>query len=225
MSIKILVVDDISLSRLNLKTIVESVKPEMTWLGEAENGLEALSFCQAVLPDIVLMDIGMPILDGIQATQKLRERFPSVRIIMLTSHDADSEVLDSFRAGATSYCMKDTEPAVLLKAIRSTFEGEAWIDPKIARVILGAAMTSSRVSPPLSGKLAEIVTETGQILSERELEVLALISEGKSNQLIAEELIISLNTVKTHLKNIFQKMGVEDRTTAALKALKEKWIE
>ena len=234
MSIKILVVDDIALTRLNLKTIVESAMPEMVWQGEAENGLEALNFCQVVLPDIVLMDIGMPILDGIQATRKLLECFPTLRVIMLTSHDADVEVLDAFRAGATSYCMKDTEPNVLLTAIRSTFEGEAWIDPKIARVILGAAMSSRDVPHNISaqglsvesqaGKPSEIMTDTGQVLSERELEVLALISEGKSNQQIAEELTISLNTVKTHLKNIFQKMGVEDRTTAALKAIKEKWI-
>jgi DNA-binding NarL/FixJ family response regulator len=234
MSIRILVVDDIALTRLNLKTVVESAKPEMVWQGEAENGLEALTFCQAALPDIVLMDIGMPIMDGIQATRQLLECFPTVKVIMLTSHDADTEVLDAFRAGATSYCMKDTEPEVLLKAIRSTFEGEAWIDPKIARAILGAAITGSASTQVLSGqgpsgeshagKPSEIITDTGQVLSERELEVLALISEGKSNQQIAEELTISLNTVKTHLKNIFQKMGVEDRTTAALKAVKEKWI-
>lgn len=217
--IQILIVDDSRLTRVSLKTSILQLAAEtMTVIGEAEEGRTAVELAEQLNPDIILMDIGMPMMDGITATQTIRKRRPEARIIMLTSHEEEKDVLDAFQSGATSYCLKDTTPEILVQAIRMTASGACWIDPRIARIVVSRLQPST----PASGPQEE--PSTFSLLTEREVEVLKLLAEGQNNTQISETLCISMNTVKTHLKNIFQKLEVEDRTAAALKALKERII-
>lgn len=224
--IKVLIVDDSRLTRVNLKTLLFQSKAQILCLGEAEDGKEAITQVERLRPDVVLMDIGMPILDGIRATQELRKRFPEVKVVMLTSHESEPDVLEAFRSGAVSYCLKETTSDTLIQVILTTAQGASWIDPKIARVVLKSLQHSP--SPEAVQSVAKENATDNQasfyLLTEREVQVLTLITEGMNNQEIAERLCISLNTVKTHLKNIFQKLEVEDRTSAALKALKDRII-
>jgi len=210
--IKVLIVDDSKLTIVGLKTTLNQFE-ELEVIGEASDGQEAIDAVRQLNPDIVLMDIGMPIMDGIKATKGVKklENVKS-KIIMLTSHENEQNVLDAMSAGANSYCMKDVDPEVLLSVIKSTHSGASWLDPRIAKIVLDKFVDKL-------GKFLKSDTNTD--LTEREIDVLNLISKGYSNQAISDELCISLNTVKTHIKNIFQKLEVEDRTQAAMKAMKE----
>jgi DNA-binding NarL/FixJ family response regulator len=221
--VKVLVVDDSQLTRVSLKTTLLQAADRVQYVGEAEEGREALLLVGKNRPDVVLMDIGMPIMDGIKATEQLRREHPDTKVIMLTSRESDNDILDAFRAGANSYCLKDTPPDMLVQIILSTAMGGSWIDPKIAQVVLrnlnaasGAALTPGK--PEAGGDIPLAP------LTERERDVLRLIADGKSNTEIAEQLCLSMNTVKTHVKNIFQKLEVEDRTAAALKAIKDRIV-
>lgn len=214
-SIKILIVDDSKLTRVGLRATFKSLE-NMEILGEAENGRQGIEMASQLKPDIILMDIGMPILDGIQATKQINELKLKSKIIMLTSHDGDQEVFDAFTAGANSYCMKDIEPEMLATVIKSTYEGASWLDPRIAKIVLqnfgGGAKASEKKSEESP-------------LTEREIDVLHLIARGYSNSEISKELCISMNTVKTHIRNIFHKLEVEDRTQAAMKAVRQEIIK
>ena len=214
-SIKILIVDDSKLTRVGLRATFKSLE-NMEILGEAENGRQGIEMASQLKPDIILMDIGMPILDGIQATKQINELKLKSKIIMLTSHDGDQEVFDAFTAGANSYCMKDIEPEMLATVIKSTYEGASWLDPRIAKIVLqnfgGGAKSSEKKSEESP-------------LTEREIDVLHLIARGYSNSEISKELCISMNTVKTHIRNIFHKLEVEDRTQAAMKAVRQEIIK
>lgn len=224
MTIRVMVVDDSKLTRISLKTMLAEASG-LEWVGEAEEGQQAVSKVLPLKPDVILMDIGMPILNGIEATRQIRQTDPQTKIIMLTSHESDEDVLDAFQSGATSYCLKDTPPEQLVTIIKTTAGGACWVDPKIARVLV------SQVNPrPADAKANHSPTAHGKPgiplvpLSERELEVLRLMSDGKNNSEIAGDLSISANTVKTHIKNIFQKLEVEDRTAAVIKALKDRLV-
>lgn len=208
--IKLIIVDDSQLTVVGLKTMFKDSE-EVDVIGVAENGQLAISMVKELKPDLVLMDIGMPVMDGIQATRELKKLCPETKVIMLTSHDSESDVIDSMSAGAYSYCMKDIDPSLLMTVIRTTYSGASWLDPRIAQIVL-----KNFSNQP--GKEEEID------LTEREVEILSLIAKGLSNNEISDKLFISLNTVKTHIKNIFQKMEVEDRTQAAMKAVKENII-
>jgi DNA-binding NarL/FixJ family response regulator len=219
----VLITEDSTLTRLNLKTMLSAQGYAVT---EAVDGIEAKQQVASAMPDVVLMDIGLPGIDGIQTTRQLRAQWPSLKVVMLTSHEADAEVVEAFQAGANSYCLKDTEPEHLLTAITQTLEGHSWIDPRVAQAVLrhlGSATPTAQTAPlPASvaaGK-AKHASDT-YWLTERELEILHLMTEGLNTAQLAERLCISNNTLKTHLKNIFAKLGVEDRTAAALKAIKE----
>lgn len=214
-TVRVLIVDDAPLVRTNLRLVLEKAGDRFHCVGEAETGEDCLSKLGVTRPDLVLMDIGMPLMDGITATRILRQRSPHTQVVMFTTHEAEAEILSAFGSGATSYCLKDNDPETLLQALETTAAGDCWIDPKIARVVLKSL-------PPIRG---EGVSTHGGVsmaegLTERERDVLKLVTEGMNNTSIADRLCISLNTVKTHLKNIFQKLAVEDRTGAALKALK-----
>ncbi|MDX2084205.1 MAG: response regulator transcription factor [Candidatus Melainabacteria bacterium] len=220
----VLIAEDSRLTRISLKTTIQQASDRLALVGEAEDGAQAVSLAKTHRPQVVLMDIGMPVLDGIEATRQIRAECGSdVVVIMLTSHESEDDILDAFRSGANSYCLKDTTPEQLVEVILTSAAGGCYIDPRIARVVL------SRMSHPLTTVVTQDASNTPATLSlplevpltEREIEVLRLVSEGKNNHDIAESLCISLNTVKTHLKNIFQKLEVEDRTAAALKAIKE----
>jgi DNA-binding NarL/FixJ family response regulator len=220
--VKVLVVDDSRLTRISIKTTLKSAQQEIELVGEAQEGSQAIEMVGKLEPDVVLMDIGMPIMDGVRATQTIKKQFPDVKVVMLTSHEDEEDVLDAFSSGANSYCLKETPPEMLIHVILSTAHGACWIDPKIARIVMSQLQPNGRSgmkAPPTpngSGGFA--------LLTEREVDVLKLVTQGLNNAEISDKLCISMNTVKTHLKNIFQKLEVEDRTAAALKALKERII-
>jgi len=213
-SIKVLIVDDSKLTIVGLKTTLRQFD-DIEIIGEANDGVIAIEMTQKHNPDIILMDIGMPLMDGIKATKEIKKSGSSAKIIMLTSHETEQDVLDALSAGANSYCMKDVDPEVLVSVVKSTYNGASWLDPRIARIVLDKFVNKF-------GKFMK--TDTTSELTEREVGVLSLIAKGFSNQQISENLYISLNTVKTHIKNIFQKLEVEDRTQAAMKAVKEDLI-
>lgn len=227
--IKVLLVEDHSLTRIGLKAALKRTT-DILVVGEAANGEEALASAESLKPDVILMDVGMPVMDGIQATQMIRDRNPAARIIMLTQHDNDRDILASLAAGASGYCLKDVEPERLYTAIRSVNSGDAWLDASIAGRVLrhySAAGAKEVEDVPSSPAKAAATLEVQQMdrpfaepLSARELEVLALIVDGLSNQEIADKLIISLATAKTHVRNILNKLAVDDRTQAAVHAMR-----
>lgn len=220
--IRVLIVDDQRLTRVSLKTMLFEQRERIQLVGEAEEGQEAIRLAEQHRPDVILMDIGMPIMDGIQATQAIKSRLPDTKIVMLTTHDSEEDILESFRSGATSYCLKETPPEQLIQIIITTAGGACWIDPNIAKVVL-KGLHSQGGEAALNLNKKDLTTESLN-LTEREYDVLRLITQGKNNQEIADTLCLSLNTVKTHLKNLFLKLNVEDRTAAAIKALKEKLV-
>lgn len=217
--VRVLIVDDSRLSRVSVRTTLNSANAQVELVGEAEEGHQAIELVSQLLPDVVLMDIGMPILDGVRATQLIKKDFPDVKVVMLTSHEEEHDVLDAFHSGANSYCLKETPPEMLIHVILSTAHGACWIDPKITKIVLNQL-------PSRSDELISFEMETTgfALLTEREIDVLKLVTQGLNNAEISDRLYISMNTVKTHLKNIFQKLEVEDRTAAALKAIKQRII-
>jgi len=224
-TIRVLIVDDSRLTRLSLRTALlaggDKITPgQFELVGEAEDGEQAIAMVAEHHPDVVLMDMGMPVMDGVAATQAIRRDYPDTKVIMLTSHDAEQDVLDAFSSGATSYCLKETPPETLVQIIESTAGGACWIDPRVARFLVTRMQGQSVNAPAVASASLPGMPE----LTERECDVLRLITQGKNNAEIAEGLCISLNTVKTHLKNIFQKLEVDDRTGAALKAIKGRLV-
>ena len=190
-------------------------------LAESDNGLAALNYIKAGnKADIVLMDISMPVMNGIDAAKAIKEILPDVKIIMLTSFSDKKLVLSAFNAGANAYCMKNIKIDELVSVISSVLHGAIWIDPSIAQYIL-EVLNSSRVEESSEPKDN---INAGFDLTARETEILKLVARGKSNKDIADELVLSIHTVKNHLKNILQKLCVEDRTQAAILAIKENLV-
>ncbi len=231
-SIRVLLVEDHELTRIGLKTVLERTN-DIKVVGEAVNGEEAVRKAGELKPDVVLMDVGMPIMDGIEAVNKIREQFPEVNSIMLTSHDNEEDILASLSAGACGYCLKDVEPDRLYTAIRAVKDGDIWLDSTIAGRVM--KIHKSRMMQPREDAKSNSEQPTGtaggtkersplpnlpEALSPREMEVLALLVDGLSNQEIADRLIISLATAKTHVRNILNKLAVDDRTQAAVHAMR-----
>ncbi len=214
MSIKVLLVDDHELTR---KGIAYGLKtfPEINVTGDVENGEKAVEFVKQKKPDVILMDIAMPVMNGVEATKKILELYPDIKVIMLTSINDKREVTASFNSGAHGYCMKDIHSDNLMKIIKTIVDGAIWIDPKVANVVLEILQTKQLENSP------NIDNANQFNLTAREKELLKLIAEGKSNKEIAEELVLSLHTVKNHVKSIIQKFSVSDRTQVAIIALKE----
>jgi DNA-binding NarL/FixJ family response regulator len=211
--IKVLVVDDHPLSRIGLKYLLDEAK-DISIVGEAVNGEQAITVAERLQPDVVLMDVGMPVMDGIQAAKRIRQKNPEMRIIMLTSHENDEDIFASLSAGVNGYSLKDINQNRLLTAIRAVYAGDFWLDTAIASKVVNVLSTARLPSTNATSPIAES-------LSPRELEVLNLLVEGLSNQQIADRLIIGLETVKTHIKHILDKLAVTDRTQAAIKALRD----
>jgi DNA-binding NarL/FixJ family response regulator len=220
--IRVVLIEDDNLTRVALKTSLNQSE-QIEWIGEAINGREGLELLQNTQPDIGIIDIGLPDLDGIELTKQFRkfqaaQTKPTTKILILTLHDSEEEILAAFAAGADSYCMKDTSRELFLEALKATQEGNAWIDPAIARVILSQAKKTKQTSQNNNAKSNN--TQKTSILTDRELEVLQLIVDGYSNAEIAERLYITLGTVKTHVRKILNKLCADDRTQAAVRALR-----
>lgn len=211
MAIRVLLVDDQALFREGLETLL-SVHKDIQIVGQASNGREAVEVAVKVQPEVVLMDVRMPVLDGVAATGLLKKELPQCRVIVLTTFDDDEYIFDALRMGAVGYLLKDVSSAQLVDAIRLAARGESILEPSVAaKVIAEFTRVSSMV--PLAQK--EQLVEP---LSEREREILALIAAGASNKEIASQLFIAEGTVKNHVTHILGKLGVRDRTQAALKA-------
>jgi DNA-binding NarL/FixJ family response regulator len=208
--IRILLVDDQPLFREGLRTLL-SVHSDFEVVGEAGNGEEALKLARSLLPSVVLMDLQMPVLDGVAATRRLKAEQPQSRVIVLTTFDDDEMVFDGLRAGALGYLLKDVSSEKLGEAIRLAARGESFLQPSVAAKVVAEFAR-------LSNKPAMNARALVEPLSDRELEILRLITDGASNREIAATLFLAEGTVKNHVTNILGKLGVRDRTQAALKA-------
>jgi len=197
----VLVVDDHALMRAGLSGLIEGAA-DMRVVGLAADGAEALDLIRTAAPHVVLMDLSMPGMDGVTATRRISREFPDTAVLVLTSFSDRQRVTDALDAGAVGYVLKDSEPASLLEAIRAVARGLSPLDPRVARMVLDGR----RAAPP---------TAPGE-LTDREQEVLALVGRGQANKQIARALGIRESTVKAHLTSVFQRIGVRDRTSAAL---------
>ena len=215
-AIRILLVEDQKLMRVGLKSLFEE-HPELEIIAEAQSGREAIEKYKAIHPDITLMDIGLPDMSGIEATKKILETDSKAKVIILTSHLSENEVIDALHAGACAYVMKDINTEILKMIIRTVNDGAMWLDPQAVPIL---REKNCGVVPPRQMSRA-MFKEQHANLTQREYEVLKLVVDGKSNNEIAQELTISEHTAKAHVCNIIQKLVVDDRTQAAVKALKE----
>jgi NarL family two-component system response regulator LiaR len=208
--IRVLVVDDHDVVRQGIRTYLE-LHDQITVVGESRDGLAALDLARTLKPDVVLMDLVMPHMDGVEATKRLLAEHPDAKVIVLSSFTDDDRVFPAIQAGATSYLLKDVKPAELADAILSAHRGESQLHPAITEKLMRQVAQS--------GSSSEEDTAV-RSLTERELEVLKLLAEGLSNRALAEALTISEKTVKTHVSNILPKLGLSDRTQAAIFAHK-----
>lgn len=229
--IRVALIEDHDLTRMGLKTAFKG-QPDFTLVGEAENGRKGLSLLTVQRPDVAIVDIGLPDIDGIELVRQLKASCsqnggPDTKVMMLTMHDSEDAVMAAFAAGADSYCMKQTALDDLIMAIRETYAGNAWIDPAIASIVLRTVRQTQATAERADRTVAidAIAPEYEPILesyplTDRELEILELIVEGCSNAEIAERSYITVGTVKTHVRSILNKLGVDDRTKAAVRALR-----
>jgi NarL family two-component system response regulator LiaR len=206
--IRILIADDHAVVREGLRALIEA-KPDMELVGEAEDGVEAVLMARSLKPDVILLDLLMPRMDGIEAIGEIRQENPHARILILTSFAADDKVFPAIKAGAAGYLLKDSSSQALIQAIREVYQGKSSLHPTIARKLIREFNRPSPAAP------AE------NLLTEREVAVLKLIAGGLSNQEIADTLVISERTVSSHVSNILEKLHLANRTQAAVYALRE----
>lgn len=212
-AIRVLIVEDHEMSRKSLAYGFNKTD----WIDqvyESDDGLDAVQQAIKIKPDVILMDIGLPVKTGIEATKEIKSFCPKTKIIMLTSHNDEERALSAFKSGADGYCMKSIPFIKLLQVIEMVLGGAVWIDSEISCYILGALRASQVTSP--NKNIPE--------LTEREKEILILMSEGYTNKYISDKLCISIYTVKNHVSNIINKMAVDDRTQAALMAVKNRLV-
>ncbi|NMG19609.1 response regulator transcription factor [Brasilonema bromeliae] len=237
--IRVALIEDHDLTRVGIRTALQQ-KEEIEIVGEATNAVEGLKMLNTLQPDVAIVDIGLPDKDGIELTREIKSTTDgeelATRVLILTLRDNKEAVLAAFAAGADSYCMKDIKFDNLIEAVRVTYNGNAWIDPAIARIVLQQAQQNppqpevtqldNKISLQISVDSSPDKESQPQdtiepyTLTERELEVLQLIVEGCSNAVIAERLYITVGTVKTHVRNILNKLCADDRTQAAVRALR-----
>lgn len=215
-TISVIIIEDFKLTRVGLRCALNS-NDDINVIAECENANEGLELIKSKKPDVVLMDLGLPGMNGIEATIKTKEFSPKTKIIALTSHDREEEVVAALSSGASAYCMKDIDPVKLADVVRDVSNGVCWLDPEIAQLALNSFPKVENTQ-----LLANSSSQEGRVpLTEREYEVLKQLVLGKSNTEIAKELIVSVHTAKAHVCSILQKMCVNDRVQAAVKAVKE----
>lgn len=212
--IRLLLVDDHAVLRQGTAELLQR-EPDLEIVGEAGNGLEAVQLAHVLEPDIVVMDVRMPVLSGIAATRHIRDELPKVQVLVLTAHDDDQYVFSLLEAGASGYLLKTAPVSDLVRAVRQVAAGESPLDPAIARKVvvkMGGAQPLPEANPPPTA------------LTARELEVLQLLARGQSNRAIADALFVSDRTVQAHLTSIFAKMGVASRLEAVLSGIRRGWL-
>lgn len=215
--INVLLVEDHELYRMGLSMLLEKADG-ITLCAEAADGADGIKKARELNPDVILMDIGLPNIDGIEATGRIKDFNPDVKILIFTSRDSDNDVFEAFKAGADGYIMKGATPEQTISAIKLVYEGIGWIDPAIARLVFSNLQRPEKqiISTP------EIKKSTNSYgLTERELDVLELMVEGLSNPQIADKLVITRATAKAHVHSILQKLCVSSRTQATVTAMKE----
>ena len=213
--ITVVIVEDFKLTRVGLKCALNS-NPDINVVVECENAILGLEAVKKYKPDVVLMDLGLPEMNGIEAIVKIKELNYKTKIIALTSHNQEEEVIATLASGANGYCLKDIDPQKLADVVRDIASNVCWIDPQVAQIVLNAFPKPENVSFLPKTKMSGRV-----LLTEREYEVLKHLVAGKSNTEIAKELIVSVHTAKAHVCSILQKMCVNDRVQAAVKAVRE----
>jgi NarL family two-component system response regulator LiaR len=213
--IRILIADDHAVVREGTRRILEQ-EPDMEVVGEAGDGEEAVNLATNLKPDVAIVDVSMPKMDGIEATRRIKAACPSINVLILSAYDDDQFIFSLLEAGAAGYLLKSIRSRELLDAIRAVYSGESVLHPSIARKVLNRFVSTS--DRPTESK------EPLGVLSDREMEVLKLAAKGFSNQDIAEKLCLSIRTVQGHLGHIFNKLQVGSRTEAVVRALKEGWV-
>lgn len=228
----ILIIEDHALTRFGLKTAfsISRNDPELNCtekIFEAPNAKVGFEIIEKEKIDCIIMDLGLPEINGIDATRIIKSKYPNIKIVVLSSHEKEEDVIKAIKAGANAYCTKDTDQEKLVYIVHSVLKGAAWFDPKVAQYVLKAATGANDISNTVSNK--EELTGSNQQnteanLTSREKQVLSLIVEGLSNTEISKKLELSVNTIKVHVCNILQKLSVSDRTQAAIKAIKDNII-
>ncbi|MCK2017322.1 response regulator transcription factor [Peribacillus frigoritolerans] len=209
--IKVLFVDDHEMVRIGVSAYL-SAQSDIEVIGEADNGLKAVELAMELRPDVILMDLVMPEMDGIEATKRIIEKWPDAKIIIVTSFLDDEKVYPALEAGATSYMLKTSKASEIARAVRSTFQGQSVLEPEVT----GKMMEKLRRPK---------ITQLHDQLTNREMEILLLMTQGKTNQEIADELYIALKTAKVHVSNILSKLAVQDRTQAVIYAFKHSLVQ
>jgi two-component system, NarL family, response regulator DegU len=230
-SVRIVIADDHQLLREGVKRIINMEK-DLEVIGECGDGIQAVELCNTLHPDVVLMDINMPVENGVVATERLKSIFPEIKVIILSIHDDESYVFETLRKGASGYLLKDMEAESLINAIRSVVAGHAYIHPKVTGKLINQLRRMTYLDEKGMLEREYAANETGarlvqhaeNPLTRREAEVLRLMAEGRSNKSIGEYLFISEKTVKNHVSSILQKMEVDDRTQAVIIAIKNGWV-
>ena len=217
--INVLIVEDHVLTRMGLSMLLSNAE-DINLLSDAADGTEGIKKARELSPDVILMDIGLPDIDGIEATQRIKDFNPDVKVLIFTSRDGEKDVFDSFKAGADGYIMKGASPEQTISAIKAVYEGVGWIDPGIAKLVFS---NLQRPSSQIVSEPENIKTERNNSygLTERELDVLELMVEGLTNPQIAERLVIARSTAKAHVHSILQKLCTTSRTQATVMAISE----
>lgn len=218
-TIKVVIVEDYKLTRVGLKSTLNEYE-HINVIAEAEDAAEGIKIIEKLQPDVVLMDLGLPGMNGLEATIKIKEKNSDIKIIILTSHERGEEVIAALGAGANAYCLKDITPETLSEVIKNVAQGACWVDPAVSSVALNFFPKPENVTLMQTTEVQDARAQ----LTERELEVLRHLVKGKSNTEIAKELIVSVHTAKAHVCSILQKLCVDDRVQAAVKAIKENII-
>ena len=217
--VKVLIIEDQDMARVALSVIL-SKNPDIQILDMATDGQEGVDKALGLKPDLVIMDIGLPTIDGIEATRLMKESNPKIRVLMYTSRETEDDIFDAFQAGADGYITKGATVEQTISAVVAVSEGTGWLDPAIAKVVL----TNIKRTNPTEGRRGEINYKLGKNLyglTEREMDVLALIVDGLTNPQIADKLCITISTTKTHVHSILQKLYVKTRAKATAMAMKE----
>lgn len=218
--INVLLVEDHELYRMGLSMLLDKAEG-INLVAEAVDGLDGVNKAREFSPNIILMDIGLPNMDGIEATQKIKEFLPETKILIFTSRDSEHDVFESFKAGADGYIMKGASPEQTITAIKSVYEGVGWIDPAIAKIVFSSLQRTipNKDSAIISSSVKQGKNSYG--LTERELDVLSLMVDGLTNPQIADKLVITRATAKAHVHSILQKLCASSRTQATVMAMKE----